>query len=106
MLKHLFPRALDNANLTKDDITLPAESCGVIQNLVEEEGGVRKVNACIRVIVDKMALLLKITEAEKQALNLSFDVNTSNKPIVLTSEIIRKLYPTNKESQSWEHLYL
>jgi len=110
MLKHLFPLALKNAGLTVQDIYLPEETCSSIQDAVEQnngkEGGVRGVKMCLQIIVDKLSLLLNTTIEEQTELKLSFKVNVSSKPIVITTQIIKELYKTNEKKPVWENMYI
>jgi hypothetical protein len=100
MIKHLFPKALQNAGLTMDDITLPESSCLGIQKVVEQangkEGGVRGVKAAIHTIVDKLSLLLHTTESEREQLKLSFNIKMEKRPLVITQLVIEELYKTPK----------
>lgn len=98
MLKHLFPQALKNAGLSQDDIILPKEACKVIRDRVEQnngkEGGVRGVKTCINTIVDKLSLLMN---EESKQLELSFQIDVTKLPIVITTDIVDKLYKPQKK---------
>lgn len=110
MLKHLFPDTLDNAGLSSEDITLPPETCSVIQAHVEQyvgnEGGVRGVKTCIRMIVDKLSLLLHTTAEEQEQLKLSFKVDVSRRPVLITPKVVDELYKYEDLNNSWRHLYI
>jgi ATP-dependent Lon protease len=108
--KHLFPNALQDAGLTTDDVQLSADAYSTLLNNVEnyvgKEGGVRGLKASIHIIVDKLALLLKTTPKQQRELQLSFNVNVSKKPVVITTDIVNKLYKLNEESnQTWKYMY-
>ena len=109
MVKHLFPKALKNVGLTKNDIQLPSDTCSCMQTLVEQnvekEGGVRGVKACIRMIVDKLNLLLRISPEEKKQLKLTFDVNVSQKPVVITEQVVKELYKPGDIKGVWQNMY-
>ncbi len=110
MLKHLFPLALQNAGLSTEEISLPADTCSVIQNRVEQsmgkEGGVRGVKACIRMIVDKLSLLIHTSDDDQKRLNLTFKVNVKNRPVVITPAIVDELYKSGDLDSIPQHLYL
>ena len=110
LMKHLFPEALENAGLTTEQIELPLDMCSFIQSQVEsnigKEGGVRGIKSCIKMIVDKIALLLRTTKEEQGFLNLTFKVDTSNLPIKITSDIVEQLYDIKGSNTTWSRMYI
>ena len=108
--KHLFPDALENASLNSTDVQLLPEACSTILNTVEQhigkEGGVRGIKACVKMVVDKLGLLLRITAEEKTRLALSFTVNTDSKPVLITSQVVNELYRPGDLDQAWRHMYV
>lgn len=109
MLQHLFPNALKNAGLI-DEIILSEDICDYIQQTVEKnigkEGGVRGVKGCIRMIVDKLALLLRLRPKEVERLGLTFKIDISKPPIEITREIVDKLYPVGQDDRQENFMYL
>ncbi len=109
MINHLFPGALQNAGLNSSDIVLPRETCSTIQSVVEQhvgkEGGVRGIKSCIRMVVDKLSLLLHTSEEEKTRLNLSFSVNVNHRPVQLTPDVINELYKPGDLNRGWSTMY-
>ena len=110
MINHLFPDALQNAGLNSADIVLPRETCSTIQSIVEQhtgkEGGLRGIKSCIRMVVDKLSLLLHTSAEEKTRLNLSFSVSISERPVQLTPDVINELYKPRELNMVWSSLYL
>jgi ATP-dependent Lon protease len=102
LYKHLFPYSLKNCNLNTNDIILPLSSCEYILNIVEKyngiEGGVRNIKTCIRIIVDKLNLLLNTTNLQENQLNLSFYINNIERPIIINKEIINSLYNISNQN--------
>ena len=109
MTTHLFPQAMKNAGLT-DEITLSSDICGYMQERVEKnigkEGGVRGVRNCLSIIIDKLALLIRLSAKERKKLNLSFAID-KQPPIDITREIVDEFYPIKKSSApSHLHIYM
>ena len=91
-------------------MVLPYETCEFIQESVEQnngkEGGVRGLKMCIRIIIDKLSLLLNTTEEERKELNLSFNVDIKDKPIIINEKIVRELYKLNEKKVVWKNMYV
>jgi len=118
--KHLFPNALTDAALTTAEIQLTDPGCDEIYKLVTEknstkEGGVRGMRSCIKTIINKLSLLLRITPEEQAALKLSFTIpelpctpgHQRKLPIQVTPEIARTLYNVRGDKNaSFQHMYL
>lgn len=110
--KHLFPDALKQVNLTESDITLTEEGCHAIIKSVEKhtghkEGGVRTVKSCIKIIVDKLSLLLRVTPEERRALKLTFNVAVDQRPVRIDEAVVEELYRTGDTPDApWRNMYL
>lgn len=110
--KHLFPDALKQVNFTEKDIILTEEGCEAIIKSVEKhmghkEGGVRTVKSCIKIIVDKLSLLLRVTPEERRALKLTFNVAVDQRPVRIDEAVVAELYKTGNESDApWRNMYI
>lgn len=100
MKNYLFPDAVKNAGLTTGDLILTDSACKKIISLCKKEGGVRGVKNALRNIVDKLGLLLSV----KGEIKLSYDVDVSSRPVIITPDIVSKLIKT--EDRMWEGMYL
>ena len=69
-------------------------------------GGVRSVKTCIRMIVDKLSFLLHTSVAEQEQLQLSFNVNVTQKPVIITPEVVDELFKSPELKNTWQYMYL
>ena len=116
--KHLFPEALEATGLTEEEVQLTESGCSRLLTRVEDyagkEGGVRSLKAAIRMIVDKLALLIRVSPEEQEQLKLSYSVSSlpagPNKskelPVKISATVIDNLYHTEQEKGGWINMYL
>jgi len=112
--QHLFPNALIDANLTTNDVQLTDEGYDEILNIVNslaviKEGGVRGIKNCIKTIVNKLSLLLRITADEREQLALSFKIDKLDElksPLKITKFIVNELFPSKNNKTTYDHMYL
>lgn len=101
MKDHLFPQALKNAGLDTDKFILSDEACSRLHQLVTsnygEEGGVRNVKSGLRIIADKISLVLNNTPEQLQLLNIKYKIPRDDPPLTITREIVDCLYTFKKE---------
>lgn len=104
---HLLPDSLSAAGLESTDVSVPPAVCKHILTKVGHEGGVRNLKACIKIIVDKLSLLIHTTDADKKELGLSFNMSVS-KPCVLTTDMVDKLYADGDAAHAHvcHHMYI
>lgn len=101
MKEHLFPQALKNAGLKTEDFILSDKACSRLQELVTNnygtEGGVRNVKSGLRIIADKMSLVLNNTPEQLETLGIKYKIPREEFPLTITREIVDSLYTFEKE---------
>ena len=103
---YLIPSIISQLNFEKDNIIISDESIiYIINNLTNNEAGVRNLKRCLEIIFTKINLFRlmkpdsKLFNKEK-CLKIEF-------PFTVTDKIIEKLIPkTDLENDNWKRMYL
>jgi len=88
--KHLIPKIRKNVKFEEDEIIIPDESIGyIIDNLTEQEKGVRNLKRCLEIIYTKINLY-RLMKPDSQLFEKEKSIKVEF-PFTVTEETVRKL---------------
>lgn len=96
IIKHIIPKMLKKTGLEASDVSFPEENIRYLLSKIEISGGVRNEEDALGTIISRLSLLLSLKHSEQKDIGLSFAKNIE-KPVVLTKELIDKLYTKKKD---------
>ena len=103
--KYLLPKIREQVKFSEEDITIPEETLHhIIDNHTDKEDGVRNLKRCLEIIHTKLNLYRLMKPGSNLfEKDMSLDIQF---PATITVDMISKILKKNKDTGSFQHMYM